>query len=223
MTPFYHPYARLWLPLHAAGWVLMAGLVVRLGPFTQTSCEGPLQSRIRYQAAAAAICLLLARWHWAGHLPHPLPSRIMNQLTGPLEEAIANLRAGPAVREHPERRLRVLARRPVAFYLAVGTTVSFRLLPDPSEILSGPGNSGEWALVDEAQAHNLFTSSGVKPNLLEVWRKEASWQVAEDPVTLLDINPNAPFEGANVANMLGLVLLAPKGPASSRAAHGRTP
>ena len=25
LTPFYHPYARLWLPLQLLGWVLMAG------------------------------------------------------------------------------------------------------------------------------------------------------------------------------------------------------
>jgi hypothetical protein len=30
LTPFYHPYARLWLPLHAAGWLIGAGLVVEL-------------------------------------------------------------------------------------------------------------------------------------------------------------------------------------------------
>ncbi len=30
MTPFYHPYARLWLPLHSAGWLMFAGAIDRL-------------------------------------------------------------------------------------------------------------------------------------------------------------------------------------------------
>ena len=33
LTPLYHPYARLWLTLHAAGWLLIAGAIHELGPF----------------------------------------------------------------------------------------------------------------------------------------------------------------------------------------------
>lgn len=28
LTPLYHPYARLWLPLHGVGWLIVAGIVV---------------------------------------------------------------------------------------------------------------------------------------------------------------------------------------------------
>src|SRR5262249_27413028 len=35
LSPFYHPYARLWLPMQAVGWILLGGLIqmefVRLG------------------------------------------------------------------------------------------------------------------------------------------------------------------------------------------------
>ncbi len=41
MTPFYHPYARLWLPLEAAGWLVMADLLVLLGSFSKSVTDEP--------------------------------------------------------------------------------------------------------------------------------------------------------------------------------------
>jgi hypothetical protein len=82
MTPFYHPYARLWLPLDAAGWLITAGLIVRLGPFARLGSDAALispnvdawapgPSRLRVIAMIVCVCLGLAR-EVAEPVPIPL-------------------------------------------------------------------------------------------------------------------------------------------------------
>jgi hypothetical protein len=214
MTPLYHPYARLWLPLHASGWILMAGLVVRLGPFSEaTPSPGSprlIRSRERYQLAAAAVCLLLARWHWAGQPPHPFPWRLVSRPTDSLEAAVASCLKRPEVVSGAAPRLRVLARRPVVFYLALGGSTPFRILPDSAELLAGPGSSGEWALVDEVQLGGSVAEGPDREAIARHWRRVASWDVPLDPVTLLDVDPSAAFAGQHAgADIPALVLLAP--------------
>src|SRR5262249_29160159 len=69
LTPFYHPYARLWLPMHAVAWLMMAGAVIALGPFSEEvrpswGREVLTRPRLLASVAAALTCVVLARTHW---------------------------------------------------------------------------------------------------------------------------------------------------------------
>ncbi len=84
LTPFYYPYARLWLPLHAAGWLILAYAIIRLGPFARVRSEsrriagsgrlGPEASE-GVGAGVARVPLPDARaWEWPteGDPPRPV-------------------------------------------------------------------------------------------------------------------------------------------------------
>ena len=53
LTPFYHPYARLWLPVEAFGWLLMGGVFVGIRSSVEVAGRG-------------------ARWTWS-RTSDPLP------------------------------------------------------------------------------------------------------------------------------------------------------
>jgi 4-amino-4-deoxy-L-arabinose transferase-like glycosyltransferase len=215
LTPFYHPYARLWLPLHAAGWLLLAGAVARLGPFSETVLSSPELSkvtrpRVLAQSAAAVACLLFSRAHWVETPPSPLPVRSLFKPTDDLRIAVFDLHnASPLPTDEPVR-LRVLGRRSVAFYLALHGKIGFRLLPDEKALLEGPVAEGEWALVDEVQIAEGKPLASRQIGVNRLWAPAASWENRLDPVTLLDVNPLAPFEEPEQVKTVPLVLLAPR-------------
>ena len=216
MTPFYHPYARLWLPLHAVGWIMLAGVVVKLGPFTSNLFSTFDRSvvtrpRVLLQAFVAILCLILALTHWPVRSPRPLPYAIIFAPTSLLRTAAAQLASSSPFPSDGSARLRVLARRPLAFYLAINRVVPFRLLPDNREILEGPGASGEWALVDEVQLGESLKDGPNWKTIFVEWNRTADWKVPLDAVTLLDVNPNAASDPCPL-DQPQLVLLAPRPP-----------
>jgi dolichyl-phosphate-mannose-protein mannosyltransferase len=213
MTPFYHPYARLWLPLHAAGWIMMAGAVVTLGPFTENALSSLDRAvlthpRVLAQAAMAVACLILSKAHWSDSPPRPLPDYFVFSRTDGLRIAVSQIFSASPYPTGQGVGLRVLARRPVAFYLALSGAAPFRILPGKDEILDGPGNSGEWALVDEVQ---LGESLREGPNHMKIamqWGWTASWDSLLDAVTQLDVSPEACYDD-HVFEKPAIVLFAP--------------
>jgi hypothetical protein len=86
--------------------------------------------------------------------------------------------------------LRVLARRPVVFYLAWRGKVPFHLVSDLQAIEAGPGSLMDWALVDEA----ILPGGPVSPvsgmdHPRRFFRRVTEWSLPLDPVTRLDVNP----------------------------------
>ena len=69
LTPFYHPYARLLLPLQAIGWLVMAALVRELAVTSRIATEvgstgiaKPRWYGLRTRGVVALLCLALAAW-----------------------------------------------------------------------------------------------------------------------------------------------------------------
>ncbi len=204
MTPLYHPYARLWLPLHAAGWVMLAGGVVTLGPFPGSAIPAADPSvlwrkKVLAQGAITLVCLVLAGGHWSERRPVPLTVGSFFVPTDDLRECVAILlnppRFGGFVLNPSEiSNLRVLGRRPLAFYLAIQGTIPFQLLADENGLMREPVGNGEFALVDEVQLADPGNRS---------WEwAEGHWRWSDsplplpsrfDPVTLLDIKPGVVF------------------------------
>ena len=83
LTPFYHPYARLWLPLHAVGWLMLGGMIARSIPFRRAETAGSPASRasedrlgpgrrsVRWGVSMA--CLLVSALPLARAIPAPIP------------------------------------------------------------------------------------------------------------------------------------------------------
>jgi 4-amino-4-deoxy-L-arabinose transferase-like glycosyltransferase len=214
MTPFYHPYARLWLPLHAAGWVLLAGAVVRLGPFhgeRDKSGFGNLVTgwRARLALVASVAVLSVARLHTWGEPPEPLAFGSVFAPSDDVKLAVAELELNSAFPKDGSATLDVYARRPVAFYLAVGRKTLYRLLPDASPLMA-EDPPGAWYLVDEAMFPDLSDEgdiSSARHSRGGAWRRLETYETTADPVTLLDIRPAAVYDGLN--NPYRLLLMVP--------------
>jgi 4-amino-4-deoxy-L-arabinose transferase-like glycosyltransferase len=181
-TPLYHPYARLWLPVHAIGWLLIGGLLARLG-------AGPEGWPGRWRSIAAGVLLVgflasLARTP----APSPLP---LQRVVEPDDAASFRQLADTWLPARPlgGRPLRMLARRPLAFYLGVRDGARFEAEPDLASLL-GPGAADAWALVDEAMLIQEGEGLDATLRLLRRWKPEWAFEVEADPVTLLDVEPH---------------------------------
>jgi 4-amino-4-deoxy-L-arabinose transferase-like glycosyltransferase len=147
LTPFYHPYARLWLPVLAAGWIVVGGTAaLLLNGELDLVAEGKRMGRPRsvlFVAAAAVLLLALS-----GSLG---PFRVRPGLfraTDGLRVAVSTELA-PRLRRDGRDPLVVLARPSVLFYLAPATDRSIRRLPD-LDTIDRLDDASRWALLDVA-------------------------------------------------------------------------
>ena len=225
MTPFYHPYARLWLPLHAVGWILLAGVVVTCGPFGAPGDTVPIalrallaRPRVLVRCAVLIACAVLATTHWGDDTPEPFRLVDFFRPTDNLRNAVDDVVVASPLPVGQGVSLRVLARRPVAFYLALEGKVPFRLVADEAAFAGGPESMKDWALIDDAvlPIDRPFRTTGGSGPLS--YKRSAHWFTTLDPVTRLDVVPDSAF-----TNMLGkavdLTLLEPiLGPTTPRGA-----
>ena len=190
LTPMYHPYARLWLPLEASGW-LMGGVVVAT---IFGWCVGgvdvgewrPDRSRI-----AAVGIALLAGWAVPGVIP-PKP----RPLPGGPGEPRDSLRAATlriVARVPSDVRSVVLLGRPAVLFSmapALGSRgIASGRMPD-SRALLAPGVGG-WAVVDGVLLRQEGDSDAVRSRLLRRWEVVAEEPTTLSNATLLDVDPGA--------------------------------
>jgi 4-amino-4-deoxy-L-arabinose transferase-like glycosyltransferase len=202
LTPFYYPYARLWLPLHAAGWLILAWAIVRLGPFAREVRVFPDESPVcdvwalrRPKAWALALfaCLVLA--HEFGRVPPkaiPLarffrPTTFFRNLTADLvKSSIFPPSEGIGVR--------VLARRALVFYLVVQGNIPVRIEPTLEDLVK-PGRERDWVIVDHAMDRRTLTHmpqvQGQDIIPIRFRPPGMTWDDVLDPVTLLDVFPES--------------------------------
>src|SRR5262249_16320655 len=148
LTPYYHPYARLWLPLLALGWMVMGGSLVRI--FVEDPSESPASlGRAGRAWVTTFLCLALGIM---GTISVVSPRGATGgHLFGPFLAPSASLRLAcrELLRSLPEniRGLRLLGRPPITFYLAGRSAVQ----PQADlESLLRPGDPSAWAVVDFA-------------------------------------------------------------------------
>ena len=219
-SPFYHPYARLWLPFHACNWLLLgwwvAGGFASVRGIDFSKVDRPDAHRVRL--AAVGLVLMAAIGGFV-HLtagrrqarPQPGLFAPSDSLYRATEQLSANL---------PDRvkGLRLLARPPVTYYLA-GRIGLYPM--SGSDQLSKPGDPGLWAMVDAAILRSEFgqPSGDSGRNLLD--RFANNWEVVEEfPTTLslptlLDLDPGAARRD-NPDRSCPLWLLRPRRPGPSR-------
>lgn len=213
LTPFYHPYARLWMPLHAAGWLLVAGLLVQLvgdaEGLREELNDGEATHWIRKRAGLVALALcgvagLGLQWS-LGARAFGLPR--IYQATSTLRDVVAALPETIPESSHRAKEIVLLGRRPLAYYLLLQGRYPFRLVQGLDDALS---QAGSWAILDDA----LF-EAGIAPDLPPTAKDRVAMTRAEvlDPVTLLDVAPGAALRG-NAIRSSAILLLKPAGSSS---------
>jgi hypothetical protein len=208
LTPMYHPYARLWLPLEASGW-LMGGL----GLGSVFEWAGRSESRdLREQTATLVPVTLALLAAWA--VPDLIPPR-PKPLPGGIGEPRDSLRIGAAriVASLPDdvRSVRTLGRPPLFFYvgapLARRGIGQGRLASSDDLIANGDG----WAIVDSALLRQEGDPKERRARLLEKWEIVAEVPTTLSRATLLDVDPRAAV-GDLSARDEPLILLRPRRP-----------
>jgi dolichyl-phosphate-mannose-protein mannosyltransferase len=191
MTPFYHPYARLWLPLHAAEWVLIAGWIMELIRLT----NDPAPAFARRRVAWTALVLVAAAWQQVSAGAVPFKIARFYQPTDAFRVEVDSL-ADMVPAEGASPSFRILARRPLAYYLLTRLQKPVHLQSGLKQLLEPP-RPEEWAIVDEAQVLQETDFASAERRLLTptptgvFWKKAREWSQVLDPVTQLDVEPGA--------------------------------
>jgi hypothetical protein len=207
-TPFYHPYARLWLPIESFSWLFLGSLFVwaRSGLLAPASPPGRGRSwpgdRLLifglYCVFVAALHVTNA--HWAGKSRWP---RLLDT-SDSLRHAC---RLITAALPRSVTDLHVFARPPVAFYLGLDSRVSIHRQGDVAHLLS-QNNPTAWAVLDMAMIRQAHSEASELDRLEHGWVAVREIPTTLNLPTLLDIDPAAFGQGL-VETSAGLRLLRP--------------
>jgi 4-amino-4-deoxy-L-arabinose transferase-like glycosyltransferase len=177
LTPLYHPYARLWLPLHALGWLLTAGFAAVVPSLPMSGSRLPVAL-----AVTGAACGATAVMHVTTREPQSVQwSEVLEPVAGLRQFAWHTL---PLSIREQGATLRLYARRPLAFYLSLGRPYPFQLEPTLERAIEEKP-AGSWGVIDELMP-------GDYP--FDVW-PIAVVRVGLDPITALDHKPWRAFTG----------------------------
>ncbi len=201
LTPFYHPYARLWLPLHAASWIITAGVIASLAPLISRSVESPRPvSPPRRVPVVIGLVATLAIGHMVLDTPHARPLPGLLEPSDSLRMACQGL-ARVVPDEAPG--IRLLARPPVRFYLSLFGRWPLQTEPDLQSLLSRVDPTS-WVVVDEALLRQEGDPSAARRRLLETYVLVREWPTELNLPTLLDVDPTAArrASGARSASLL---------------------
>jgi 4-amino-4-deoxy-L-arabinose transferase-like glycosyltransferase len=219
LTPFYHPYARLWLPLHAASWLILGGQIAQLGPFrarasaitpTGPDSSPPARPRPSARVVLLGVCVAVAFGLELGPSRRPYPMIGLLESSDSTREACTTLLA--TLQRYndvqPIRELRVLARPSVLFYLSTRGSIPIRSVPD-AESLYRPAGRDVWALVDYGLEPQPPLSARAEEWASKRWDLVESGASMPNVPTLLDHHPEAarPSPGSPLQVQTGSSLL----------------
>jgi 4-amino-4-deoxy-L-arabinose transferase-like glycosyltransferase len=182
LTPFYHPYARLMLPLEAAGLLVLARFAaqdVRAG----SEAEGAPGRPLRHVPVAAG--LLMAAATVVLGMPESRPWPGLLARSDGLRLAVDRVIAEAAEARTPPSGLRTLVRPSALFYLALRYPSRLTREADLAG-LRMPRLPGAWVLVDEEVAS---FSGGPRLSDDPSWRRVLQAEFATNIPTRLDRAP----------------------------------
>jgi dolichyl-phosphate-mannose-protein mannosyltransferase len=187
ITPFYRPYARLWLPVEAIEWlVLGAG-------FSAVSAGHTVWARGRNLAAVAWFMVLA------------LLSALLLQLIAyggtwgargrpalePSDSLKRTIIAAAATLPRHASSVRIYARPPVLFYLGLAGGPAVARQRDLAHLLEPGGQGPTWAVLDTAMLRQNNVPPDELDRLLKSWSIVAQAPMTLNLPTLLDIDPAA--------------------------------
>jgi dolichyl-phosphate-mannose-protein mannosyltransferase len=232
LTPFYHPYARLVLPLQAFGWFFLGGTFATIRSHVKLADHdvrwGALEPSLPlWRFAMASFCVpIVIALVVPIHAPRRLPSAEDFCVPIVIALAVPDLRSGSRITDLVEAsdslkrgcrsirgdlprdlaRLRLYARPPVTFYLSGAVP----LYPQPSlERLLATDDPSSWALLDMAMARQEGITRGRLAELMGGWDVVRDIPTTLNWPTLLDIDPASTTRRAGDRSA-SLLLLRPK-------------
>jgi 4-amino-4-deoxy-L-arabinose transferase-like glycosyltransferase len=214
LTPFYHPYARLLLPLQAFAWVLLGGAFAilgrsleRLGELDPRRVWGLPKSLLGFAAGCWLVPLVLAI------LPGPGAAlSSIAELLEPTDSLRQACRAIASTLPEDAKTLRLYARPPLTFYLSSVVPVA----PQPAlDALLGSRDQGVWALLDSAMVRQGGGLRGRLTGATDRWDLVREFPTTLNRPTLLDIDPSA-AAGRSMDRLAPLLLFRPKPPGAPR-------
>jgi hypothetical protein len=209
LTPFYHPYARLWLPVQAFGWILMGGVFVSVRTRVEIGGRG---SRWTWNLASDplpwfALVFILSGVSHAISSDPPREALAIRHVE-PSDSVRMACRAIHQLLPQEVKSLRVFARRPIIFYLAFDGGVTVLPQPDLDHLLE-KGDPTAWVVLDMAMMRQDNVSEADVSRALAQWIVIRNIPTTLNMATLLDIEPAAARSGTlNV--LVSLRLLRPK-------------
>jgi 4-amino-4-deoxy-L-arabinose transferase-like glycosyltransferase len=208
-SPFYHPYARLWLPLLALGWVVVARYIV--SEFSDDPGEASKAPVISPRKLCLQVSWFLVLFYFViaprgarvffegpGEGPRPLAATDSLRLAARL--VLADLPQGTA-------GVRMLVRPSVTYYL--GGRFPVQVEPGLARLMQ-PGPVGFWALVDTIQLRQEGDMNDNAARLLTRWELVKEYPTELNLPTLLDVDPGAARGGSKEAARAPLWLLRPR-------------
>jgi dolichyl-phosphate-mannose-protein mannosyltransferase len=202
LTPFYHPYARLWLPVEAFGWLFLGGVFVSIRSNIEVADRGrrwdlsPLSDRLPWFTALCVLLAVIAAFLQSGEKWMPL--------LGPSDSLRQASRTIAAELPADTKALSAHARPPLAFYLSLHKISVYRF-PDLALMLA-PRNPISLALIDLALIRQQPIVAEALDRLLAPWTVVREIDTSLNGPTLLDIDPSA-ARGAKIDASTRLRLL----------------
>ncbi len=211
LTPFYHPYARLWLPLEAMGWLFLAGgfVIVR----SRVEVGTRRHDRSMVLLPWFAILWLVGGGILAMTRAWPFSERSQGVLepSDSVRQACRSL-----VVDLPDdvRELRAFVRPPVIFYLGATGRVAVVRQPNLGTFLE-QGSPSTWAVVDMAMSRQSGVARKDLAKHLSRWVVVHEFPTSLNLPTLLDVDPSAAGRGAG-GREAELILMRPRGAGDNR-------
>jgi hypothetical protein len=211
ITPFYHPYARLWLPLHATGWTLLAGLMPRLWVLTSATSKETISGarkvtpRPGYGWAMSFFCVGLATYV---ELRLNADARPLGGVLEPSNSLRLDMRKVEGSLAKFTSRLKLLTRPPAIFYLRHCQNVQLERLTDSSALQAA--DSSAWALVEEIQLRQEGNFEQRLRRLFRTWDAASPFIQDLEPADLLDHHPGAALGNSGEHDQQVIWLLRPR-------------
>ncbi len=205
LTPFYHPYARLTLPLLGLTWILLGGAATELFRF---AADRVSVGRYPIFTGGGAILVFSLQPYLTGW-QSPAWTHPLLESSDSLRRACRSI-AAELPKDVPT--LRIHARPPVTFYLSGVVPVSPQATP---EALVSGSDRRSWILLDSA-----MLGPGGAGRARKMAESSSFELVREIPTlmnlpTLLDVDPSTPIQ-TPIDVSAPLFLLRPKRPGDAR-------
>lgn len=219
LTPFYHPYARLWLPVEAAGWIT-SGLVVGVILLRESR---PSWECLRVNRLSLALVGLAVALSWSIPTLIPPPAKQLPGGLGVHRDALRHAASRLAAKVGRDVRTIAILGRPVLPFYVSGTLarrgINVYRLGSSAELSMA---SEAWAIVDAVQLRQEDGTGLTLSRLLDQWEVVAEDSATLSNATLLDVDPGAAM-GELSARTASLFLLRPKSPNRTRLAPWSRP
>jgi hypothetical protein len=191
LTPLYHPYARLWLPIEALSWIFVGGLFVSIRGRWEVAGRG---LRWSFRAPADRLPWLVAACLVGAALRVMPAGQIWNPAGLGILEPSDSLRLAsvsiPSKIPAGSSGVRVLVRPPVLYYLAMAGQAAVLREPDLRRLLK-PGAGPSWAILDTALVRQDQIDEAELSASLAPWASALEVPASLNLPTLLDIDPSA--------------------------------